>query len=167
VTPSRSRRLMLSVAALTALVLGWAQPIPSAGAGFNSAPTASAGVAAHALVTPVLTCDAGGLLFTTVTLRWTSVSSATTTDLYSTSPSTTYLADGYQIERSTNGASFVVIGTAARTATSYPDSPGGVVTTYRYQVRSKNPSWVSPPSNLATASVTGIPLVSLNTSCTF
>jgi hypothetical protein len=157
---------MMSVAALAALVVGWMQPMPAAEAGFDSAATASAAVATHTLATPVLTCDPGGLLVTTVTLRWAAVSSATTADPYSSPPNSTYLADGYEIERSTNGGAFTVLGTAARTASSYVDSPGGLLTTYKYQIRTKSQNWRSPASNQATVSVTSILFVGLNTSCT-
>jgi hypothetical protein len=157
---------MLGVSALVALVIGWSQPMPAAEAGFNSAATASSAVATHTLATPVLTCDPGGLLVTTVTLRWAAVSSATTADPHAVPANSTYLADGYVIERSTSGGAFTVLGTAARTATSYVDAPGGLLTTYKYQVRTTINNWLSPASNQATASVTSIVLVGVNTSCT-
>lgn len=161
----RSRRLVLGVVAVAAAVLGWSQPMPVAEAGFGSTALASSAVSSHSLAEPVLNCDPGGLLVSTVTLTWPSVSSATTADPYASPPNATFLADGYEIHRATGNGSFALLTSPVRTATSYADSPGGLVTTYRYKIRTKKQGWVSAFSNEVTASVTSV-VLSLSTTCT-
>lgn len=160
-----TRAWAFGVAALAALVVGWAQPMPAAEAGFDAAATASTAVGTHTLATPVLGCNPGGLLVSTVTLTWPSVASATTADPYATPPNSSYLADGYEVYRATGNGAFTLLGSPGRTATSYVDSPGGVVTTYKYKIRTKKQGWFSPFSQEVTASVTSIVLVGISTTC--
>lgn len=160
------RRLAQGVACLAAVVLGWSQPMPAAQAGFDSSATASFAATAHMLATPVLDCAPGGLLVTTVTLTWPSVSSATTADPYATPPNSTYRADGYEIHRATGNGAFSLLTSPGRTATSAVDSPGGLLTTYKYKIRTKKQGWVSPFSNEVTASVTSVLFLGLSTTCT-
>jgi hypothetical protein len=157
-----TRRLLLG---LVAVAMGWAQPMAGASASFDATSSASASVAGHTLATPALGCNPGGPLVTAVTLTWPAVSSATTPDPYATPPNSTYLADGYEVHRATGNGSFSLLASPGRTATSYVDTPGGLITTYRYKVRAKKGAWVGPFSNEATAHVTSIVLVGISTTC--
>lgn len=162
-----SRRGARLVATLVVVAVGWAQPMSAAEAGFTSSAAVSGGsVTSHTLSTPVLDCNPGGLLVNTVTLTWPSVASATTPDPYATPPNATYLADGYEVHRATGNGAFALLASPGRTATSYVDTPGGVVTTYKYKVRTKKHGWFSPFSNVVTASVTSVVLVGISTTCT-
>jgi hypothetical protein len=145
---------------LAAVVVGCLQPVAAAHAGFNSSAAASSSVSAHTLDTPVLSCSGGGLLASTVTLTWPQVSSAATASAYGSG----YLADGYQIHRATGSGAFSLLHSPDRTATSYVDSPGGTLTTYRYKIRTVKQGWASPFSNEVTAQVTRL-LLGLSTSC--
>ena len=160
---ARPCRLAYGVAALTAIVLGWSQPMPAAEAGFDSAATASASTTAHTLATPVLNCAPGGLLVSTVTLTWPSVSSATTADPFATPPNSTYLADGYEIHRATGNGAFSLLTSPGRTATSYVDTPSSGA--YRYKIRTRKQGWVSPFSNEVTAEKQSILFVGVQTTC--
>lgn len=157
------RHVVRAVAAFAVVVFGWTQPLPAANAAFTTSASASSAVTAHTLETPVLDCDPGGLLSTTVRLTWPSVSSATTSDPYG--PAGSYRADGYEIYRATGNGSFTLLASPGRTATSYNDSPGGVVTSYRYQIRAKKEGWRGNFSNVATADVTSVILVGVSTTC--
>ncbi len=160
---ARPRRLAYGVTALTAFVLGWSQPMPVVEAGFNSAATASASTNAHTLATPVLNCEPGGLLVGTVSLTWASVSSATTADPYATPPSSSYLADGYEIHRATGNGAFSLLTSPGRTAISYVDTPSSG--TYKYKIRTKKQGWVSPFSNEVTAEKESILFLGVQTTC--
>ena len=160
---ARPRPLAFGVAAVTAIVLGWSQPMPAAEAGFDSAATASASTTAHTLATPVLNCEPGGLLVSTVTLTWPSVSSATTADPYATPPNSSYLADGYEIHRATGNGAFSLLTSPGRTATSYVDTPSSG--TYKYKIRTKKQGWVSPFSNEVTAEKASILFLGVQTTC--
>jgi hypothetical protein len=159
------RRLARGAAALAAVVLGWSQATPPADAAFTASSVATASVTTHSLATPVLNCNPGGLLVTAVTLTWPSVSSATTADPYASPPNSTFLADGYEIYRATGNGAFTLLTSPARTVTSYADSPGGLITTYRYKIRTKKAGWTGSFSNEVTASVTSVVLVGVSTTC--
>lgn len=156
-----SRRVAFGVAGLAAMVLGWSQPMPAAEAGFTGAASASAAVTAHTLATPVLDCDPGGLLVGTVTLNWPQVSSAATADPYG--PSGSFLADGYEIHKSTGVDGFTLLTSPGRTATTYSENPGGS-NTYRYKIRTKKAGWYSPFSNVVTAEKTSL-VLGISTTC--
>lgn len=157
------RQLVRAVAVLAVVVVGWTQPLPAANAAFTTSATASSAVTTHTLETPVLDCDPGGLLNTTVRLTWPSVASATTSDPYG--PAGSYRADGYEIYRATGSGSFILLASPGRTATSYNDSPGGLVTSYRYQLRAKKEGWRGGFSNVVTANVTSVLFVGVSTTC--
>lgn len=150
---------------LVALVVGWAQAMPAAVAGFDASAGAGASVAAHTLPAPALSCSGGGLLSTNVNLSWLQVSSTATPDPYATPPNSTYLADGYEIQRATGSGSFGALASKGRTATSHVDNPGGLLTTYRYRIRTTKGGWISAWSNEVTATVTSIVLLGVSTSC--
>lgn len=111
------------------VVLAWTQQLPAAEAAFTASVSASATVTAHTLEIPVLDCDPGGLLSTTVRLTWPSVASAATSDPYG--PAGSFRADGYEIYRATGNDAFSLLASPSRTATSYTDSPGGLLTSHR------------------------------------
>lgn len=160
--PRRAPRISAGVAALT---LAWLQLVPPADAAFTGAAAASQAVTTHTLSTPVLNCNPGGLLVTNVTLTWPSTGSAATADPYATPANSSFLADGYDIFRATGNGAFTLLASPARTATSYVDSPGGVLTTYHYKIRTKKVNWTGNFSNEATASVTSVVLVGVSTTC--
>lgn len=153
------RRLVYGIAALA---IGWAQPLAGASAGFDATAVAGASVAAHTLATPVLDCLPGGLFTTTVTLTWPAVSSATTPDPYATPANSTYRADGYEVHRAQGNGAFGLLSSPGRTATQYVDSPGGLITSYKYKIRATKENWVGPFSNEVTANVVSV----LTTTCT-
>lgn len=160
-----SRRFVRGFGVLAAILVGWSQSLPAAEAGFSSAASASPTVATRTLGPLVLTCDPGGLLVSSVTLRWPSTSDATTLDTYATPANSSYLADGFEVYRSVNNGVSTLLASPARTDTSYVDSPGGLVTTYRYTIRTKKQGWTGSFSNAVTASVTSVLFVGISTMC--
>ena len=157
-----ARRAVIALGAVVVMVVG---PIPlrmtAAWASFTSAPTASPVYSTLSLSAPVLDCDPGGVLHSTVDLNWTSADDVA--DPYSAG---NYRISGYTIERTAaNGSTYSTLATVGRVGT-YSDNPSGILGTYKYRIKSTKGNWVSPVSNIVTASVTNVLFVGISVTCT-
>ncbi|HWE01501.1 MAG TPA: LamG-like jellyroll fold domain-containing protein [Tepidisphaeraceae bacterium] len=66
-------------------------------------------------------------------------------------------ATSFSIERSTDGMTFIPIGSVPRTDTSYDDLTTDVGTPYWYEIQAENGAGTSPASNVAAASTPAVP----------
>lgn len=158
--PVRSRAGRRTVVATAvALVMCLGLPVALAVYTGSYAPTQS--VAPRVLVAPVLSCDGGN----SADLSWTDPD-ATTTNPYT---SGAYAISGYVTERSVSNAPWELLSTLGRTATTDSDDDFGglsIGTQIRYRIRAtKSTNWVSPDSNIVTASVTSILFLIRSVSC--
>jgi hypothetical protein len=133
-----------------------------ASASFASGPTTAAGAyGSLSLSAPALTCDPGGLLVSTVVLHLSSVDQVP--DLYV--PASTSKISGYVIERTAAGGSTYSTLATVGLASTYTDTPGGILGTYKYRIKATKGNWVSPVSNVVTANSTSVLFVGLSTTC--
>jgi hypothetical protein len=123
------------------------------------APTQS--VAPRVMSTPVLSCSGGN----SANLSWTDPDGATA------DPHTagTFVSTGYVTERSVSNAPWEGLSTLGRLVTTDSDNDFGglsIGTQIRYRVRAtRSTNWVSPDSNIVTASVTSILFLIRSVSC--
>jgi hypothetical protein len=77
----------------------------------------------------------------------------------------TYRISGFSIERTAaNGNTFSTLATVGL-VTTYSDNPSGILGTYKYRIKATKGNWVSPVSNVVTASVTSVLGVGLSVTC--
>lgn len=127
---------------LAATALTWPWVVPTASAGFDSAPSApSMSVSTATLAAPASLTASNGtcqpLVSTAVNLSWTATSST--------------FADGYEIFRSLiSGSAYTSIATVSgHGTTTYTDPSPLFATTYYYVVQATKSNWRSPNSNEA------------------
>lgn len=131
----RGRRRPFRLLLVTAMAyVTWALLTTVALASFTAAATASGDVSTAVLNPPTTLAASGGTCqadqYDSIVLTWTATTSG--------------WAEGYEVLRSTDGATYTVIATLAGASTeSYTDSPLAFSTTYWYRVRAVKHAWTS------------------------